>query len=643
MGENERRRRTEANRPARSASAGSRASRERSRDTRSPGRDPARRRPAGAQDPRAAARRQRARRRRRRNMILRLVLFIILIILIAAGAFLWKRYSPTSERADLNEYYGIEKEGQIAVTINSEVLEPEALVSDGKAYLNLDIIKEYLNDRFYWDSKQNTLLYALPRDMVRVEVGKKEYSVSKNRESKDYVILKTEGNTVYLALDFVQQYTNMEYEVYDNPGRVMIFNAWGKNRITTAKRDAQVRYRGGVKSPILTDVSKGDEMIVLEDEENWRKVRTKDGFVGYIRKRDVRKTSEKTFKREFEEPDYSGISEDRTINLVWQNMINRVGNDDVMNLIASTKGLTTIAPTWYHVSNTSGDLASLSSADYVQKAHQLNVDVWATIRDFDGGISSSEETLELLSSTQTREKLINQLIADALQAGIDGINVDFEKVSTECGEHYIQFIRELAVKCHQNELVLSVDNYVPKGYNQQYRRKEQGVFADYVVIMGYDEHFGGSPEAGSVSSYNYVKEGIQETLKEVPADKIISGIPFYTRLWEETPKTKKELARDKGTENEDYTMKVTSKAYGMAAAKSIVANAGAKAVWDKETKQNYATWKEGSKTYEIWLEDTRSIEAKLKLMKKYKLAGTAAWAISQETPDVWPVIQKYVN
>mgnify|MGYP000470729754 CR=1 FL=1 len=134
----------------------------------------------------------------------------------------------------------------------------------------------------------------------------------------------------------------------------------------------------------------------------------------------------------------------------------------------------------------------------------------------------------MLSYTSRRETLITQLIAEALRVGVDGINVDFEKISDKCGEHYIEFIRELSVKCRQNGLVLSVDNYVPKSFNTQYDRKEQGIVADYVVIMGYDEYYAGSPEAGPVSSYNYVKEGITETLKEVPAEKVISGIPFFT-------------------------------------------------------------------------------------------------------------------
>lgn len=593
--------------------------------------------------PRSSVRKQQARRRRKRNLIIKMTLLVILLIAAIAGAFLWKRYSPSKEKADLEKYYGIEREGQLAITINNQVVEPLGMIAEGKAYVQYEIVRDYINDRFYWDPNENILLYTLPKDMVSVEVGSKDYSVSKDKKSEDYVILKTEGSTAYIALDFVQQYTNMDYEVYDNPNRVMIVSEWGKTQVAQVKKDTQVRYRGGVKSPILTEISKKDEVVVLENESNWKKVRTKDGFIGYVKKSALKKTTAKEITRKFDEPEYTSISEDYTINMVWHNVTNQAANENVLDKIAETKGLTTIAPTWYHVKNTNGDLESISSADYVEKAKQLKVDVWATVRDFDGGINSQEETYELLSSTSKREKLINQLMADALQTGIAGINVDFEKVSEECGEHYIQFIRELSLKCRQSELVLSVDNYVPKGYNKQYHRKEQGVFADYVIIMGYDEHFGGSPEAGSVSSYNFVKEGIEETLKEVPASKVISGIPFFTRLWKETPKTQEELAQAKGTEEEKYTMKVESDALGMAAANAKIKEAGAETKWDEETQQNYATWTDGETVYEIWLEDTKSMESKLKLMKENNLAGTAAWALGQETKDVWPLIQQYVN
>lgn len=619
--------------------SGERVSRERPSGTRTSrsqvsGRN-AKRRPAG--------RRPQSKRRRKRNLIIKMVLLVILLIAAVAGAFLWKRYSPSKKKADLNKYYGIEQEGQLAITVNNQIVEPHGMISDGKAYVQYEVVRDYINGRFYWDPNENILLYTLPKDMVSVEVGSKDYTISKDKNSEDYVILKTEGSTAYIALDFVQQYTNMEYEVFDNPGRIVVTTDWGEKTVATVKKDTQVRYQGGVKSPVLSELKKKDEVIIIESEENWKKVRTKDGFIGYVKKSALKNEEKKTVSRDFEEPEYTNITKDYTINMAWHNVTNSSANNSVLQKIAESKGLTTIAPTWYHVKNTNGDLESIASSEYVNYAHQANIEVWATVRDFDGGISSYEESYELLSSTTKREKLINQLIAEALQVGIDGINVDFEKISDECGEHYIQFIRELSVRCRQNGLVLSVDNYVPKGYNMQYNRKEQGIVADYVVIMGYDEHFAGSPEAGPVSSYSFVKEGIEETLKEVPAEKIISGIPFFTRLWEETPKTEEELAEDAGTEAAEYTMKVSSDALGMSSAKAKVSEAGAEITWDDEAKQDFATWTVDDTTYKIWLENEKSIEPKLELMKKNKLAGTAAWALGQETSETWQLILKYVN
>ena len=592
---------------------------------------------------RTPAERARMRRRRKRQRMIQFVLLIILIIAAIAGIILWKRYSPSKEQYDMKKYYGIEKDGQVGITVDNKVVEAEGKLEGGKVYVAYNIVRDYINSRFYWDPNENVLLYMLPEDMISVDVGSKDYSISRKKKSEDYVILKTEGNAAYIALDFVQQYTNIDYEVSNNPDHVMIRTKWGKTDVATVKKNTQVRYQGGVKSPVLAELKKKDEVTVVESEQNWKKVRTADGVIGYVKNKALKNEEKKNITRKFEEQDYSNISKDYTINMAWHNVTNQDANNAVAQRIAQTKGLTTLAPTWIHVADTNGNISSIASADYVSYAHKQNVEVWMTVRDFDGGISSEKESYELLSYTSRRETLITQLIAEALRVGVDGINVDFEKISDKCGEHYIEFIRELSVKCRQNGLVLSVDNYVPKSFNTQYDRKEQGIVADYVVIMGYDEYYAGSPEAGPVSSYNYVKEGITETLKEVPAEKVISGIPFFTRLWKETPKTEEELKSDKGTDAEQYSATVESDAYGMDNAQALVKQAGVDTTWDKKAGQNYATWEADGSKYEIWLEDSKSIEAKLKLMKKYKLAGTAEWSLGQESSDIWNLIQKYVN
>ena len=584
-----------------------------------------------------------SRRRRKRNLAFKMSILVLIVIGIVGGAFLLKRYSPSKEKADLKKYYGIEQDNQVAVIIDNQILEAKAAMFDGKPYLEYSLVRDYLNDRFYWDSNENILLYTLPEGTIRADVGSNEYTLQKEKKSEDYTIIKTEGSTAYIALDFVQKYTNIEFKTYEDPQRAMIISDWGKIRTATVKKDTQVRYRGGVKSPYLTEVSKKDKVTVIENEGDWKKVRTEDGYIGYIKKNCLKNEKEETISREFEEQVYTNISKDYTINMAWHVVTNQSANEKVLQTIADTKGLTTISPTWFTIADTDGNINSLASSQYVNYAHQSNIEVWALVRDFDGGIGSYEESYEVLSHTSKRENLVNQLIAEALQTGIDGINVDFEKISAECGEHYIQFIRELSVKCRQNGLVLSVDNYVPKTYNAHYHIEEQGKVADYVIIMGYDEHYSGSYESGSVASLNFVKEGIEATLNAVPKEKVINAVPFFTRLWKEVPKTEEELAEEAGTEAAEYSVKVTSEALGMEAAEQAIADAGAQTTVDEATKQNYAQWEADGATYKIWLEDETALEEKLKLMKEYKLAGTAAWRLGFEKSSVWELILKYVN
>lgn len=570
---------------------------------------------------------------------------------------IWQRYGASDEKADLEQYYGLDQEDEIALVINNEVVREDAdtteadtgsapvpgKVYDGQYYVEYSVVRERINKRFYWDPNESVLLYTLPDGNVSVEVGSSEYTEITEKKNTDYTILRTEGRTAYIALPFIQEYTNMEYEVYDNPDRAVITSEWGEIQTAEIKRDTQVRYQGGVKSPILTEISKGSKVVVLDDENDWMKVGTEDGFVGYVKTNALRDAATETTSREFEEPVYTNISKDYTINMAWHNVSNSDANSYILETIAGTKGLTTIAPTWFSLSDTEGNVSSLADSDYVNYAHQSNLEVWAVLRDFHGGINSYDETYEVLSYTSKRTKVINQVIAEAIETGIDGINLDFELISTECGQHYIQFVRELSVKCRQNGLVLSVDNYVPQPYNEHYDIEEQGAVADYVVIMGYDEHTEGSYEAGSVASIGYLKNGITDALESVPAEKLIAGVPFFTRLWFETPKTEEELADEAGTEAASYPDKVTSTAYSMDEAAQVVKNAGAEAQWDKETMQNYAEWDADGGTYKIWLEDEQSLEEKLKVIKSNNLAGVAEWSLGMEDSGVWDLILQYVN
>ena len=574
--------------------------------------------------------RRRPRRRKKLNPkavpILAALLLFFLIGGFFAGKLLYEKYSPSKEMADLKEYFGLSGDQDMAVVINNEMVGDMARLIDGKVYLHVETVYEYIDSRFYWDEKENQYLYALPKELVSAAVGESSYTVAKSSQDAGYVILRTDGSDAYVAADFLLNYTNFIYEYSEEPNRVRITTEFGNKDVVTAQKKAAVRWKAGIKSPILTNVDKGTVMYVLEEPEDvgdWTKVLTKDGFIGYVKNNRISAvTQEEVTAPDFEEPEYTSISKDYTINMTWHQVTNMEANNYLLNKIADTKGLTTISPTWFSIADTDGNISSLASQAYVTYAHQQGLEVWGLVDNFKEGVS----TYETLSKTSSRQRLVNQLIAAAIQYGLDGINVDFELITQDCARAYIEFIRELSIMCRINGIILSVDNYVPTASSDHYDRAEQGVFADYVVIMGYDEHYAGSEEAGSVASIDYVQQGIEKTLSEVPKEKVINAIPFYTRFW----KT-------------DADGTVTSEALGMNDADQKVKNNNAEPVWDDTTKQYYVEIEYDGAIYQMWMEEETSIEEKMKLIKQYELAGVSSWRLGYERPSIWDVILKYVN
>lgn len=566
-------------------------------------------------------------------------LFVVIVLLIALLSNIIKKYTPTNEHIKLNEYFKISADEDVGLVLQNEIIENKAKLIDGQIYLEYNTVCDYLNNRFYWDTNENKLLYALPTELVSVEVGSKDVYVGKKKSTKNYSIIKVEGDTAYIAVDFIKEYTDMEYSVFKDPNHIMIVNDWSKVLESSIQKDSEIRVKGGIKSPIVTEVKKGDTVTLLDKDKTWSKVRTQDGFIGYIKNKILADSKEVEVAREFEEPVYSNIQKDYTINMAWHQITNNDANATLLETIANSKGVNTISPTWFALSDEEGNISSLANQNYVNYAHQLGIEVWALVSNLEGDL----DTNKVLAYTSKRERLTNQIIAAAIEYNLDGINVDFEELSEETGDAFLEFIRELSIKCRNNDIVLSIDNYVPMSHTAFYNRKEQGIVADYVVIMGYDEHYDGSDE-GSVASKSFVESGITNTLKEVPAEKIILGIPFYTRIWKETPKSDVEIAQE--DPNSDYVpYNLSSEAAGMEAVEKMLEGYAVTPTWNEETGQYYAEIQDKNEgcTYKIWLEEEKSIEEKLKLMKTNKLAGIAAWKLGLEKDAIWDTILKYVN
>lgn len=560
--------------------------------------------------------------------VIPVLIAIVLIIVIGVASFGAKiidKYSYSKERADLDSYFGMSGAGDTAIVLQDEIIEERARNYDGVYYLDITTVHKYLNDRFYEDKTEGLLLYTLPDDIVRTVIGSGEITVGQNMETMGYIPARYEGDTLYIALDYVKRYTNFSYEGFAEPDRVQIYTQWDETQVAEIKKDTSVRVLGGIKSEILKDVDAGEKVRVLEQMETWSKVKTEDSIIGYVENKRLSgiRAELPIPVTDYEEPEYTGLTRDYKINLGWHVVAGAVGNDTLKEVTAEAKGLNVISPTWFKICDNEGGFTSFASQSYVDQAHDMGLEVWALVENIE--YKESIDMYAILSSTSTRTALINGLMTEVLAYGIDGINVDFEQISMDCGEHYIQFIRELSVSCRENGIVLSIDNYVPTGYTDHYDRAEQGVVADYVIIMGYDEHYAGSSEAGSVASIDFVEEGIARTVAEVPAEKVINAVPFYTRIWE-TTKTE-----------------ISSQAVGMEMAEEYVANHNIQVEWDAETCQNYGEYTSGDSLYQVWLEDEKSIEVKLNIMQKYGIGGVASWRLGFEKPEIWDKIETYLN
>ena len=559
------------------------------------------------------------------------VLAIVLLIVIVAGiGFLTrviKKYTPSSEVMSSQEYFGLDHEGEAAIVAGSEILPYKGKILNEVAYVDYQAVKEVLNDYFYWDSENNTMLYTMPTDVVQIPAGSNSYTADGKTQSLNYNIVLIDGTETYIALDFVKQYTDISYETFHDPDRIVINNEWGDMTVASIRKAGKVRNLGGIKSPILREVEKNEVVRILEPMEDWTKILTQDGYIGYIKNDRLVKERTETRISDFVAPEYTNIQKDYKINLVWHQTTSMDANYNIIYDIANVKKVNTISPTWFSIASNDGTLDSLALADYVDTAHSNHMEVWPLVDNF----SENIDFTAVMNSTSARNKIENQLIAAAIEYSFDGINVDFENISEDAADGYIQFMRELSVMCRKNGIVLSVDVPVPMDFTAHYNRKALGEVCDYLMIMGYDEHYDGSEEAGTVASLSFEEEGIQNTLQEVAAEKVVSGIPFYTRLWCTTT-------------NEDGTTTVTSEALGMNQAQQTLENNQVEASWDETTGQNYAQFNgESGELYQIWLEDTESLTRKLELIKNYDLGGVAEWKLGLEDDSVWDLIAKYIS
>lgn len=591
--------------------------------------------------------------KRLRNKIISVLVAVVLIIIVAAIAFggrikesiaggeeiglRWflaliypEKYSYSTQMADMNEYFQLFSQDDIAIILQNERIEDRGKLIDGTVYFSIATVEKLFTDRFYVNADGTALLYTTSDEIRTVNIGENSngYYANDVWMPLDYKAAQFDAEgTLYIAAEYVKNYADFTYEFFADPNRMQVRTEWDTHRETTVLKDTQVRYQGGIKSDVLCQVAEGDRVTVLEIMETWTKVQTGDAFIGYIENNklaDYEEIIEVPVSGAYDPAaDYHMTSRlDEKLTIVFHQVTAPDDGSGFNQLYASTSGIDVVSPTWFYLNNTDGSYLSIASKAYVENAHAKGLQVWALIED----MTYDVDEYELFSSMDNRQALITNLIQEALELEIDGINIDFEEITKESSTHYVQFLRELSIETHNNGLILSVDNYMPNEGNRFYNLKEQGYVADYVILMGYDEHWAGCAEAGSVASIGFVEKGLADAVAlGTPENKLINAVPFYTRIW-----------RTEGVE-------VRSDAVSMGAAQEWLANRSLTPEWDDETGQYYASYQDGTAFCEVWIENADSLNVKLNIMSNYDLAGVAAWKLGLESADVWSVINSYME
>jgi len=562
-------------------------------------------------------------------MIRRLVILVVIVVAVVALVYAWKNLGLSDkvigshEKSDISTYYGLTDDASMIVTVNNERSDENGIISDGEAYLPLHLVQSKISNRFFWDGDEKVLRYVTPTDVISTQaLDTNVYSVGKEEKELTHPIAIAGTDTIYLSMEFVEGLADIHYEQGEEPNRVAVSTEWGDITYRKLKHSSSLREKGGIRSAIIASLEKDSLVTVTEEFDNWVGVTTEDGLTGYIPKSDLGEETTRTYTSEKEEEVFSHLLRDEKICLAWHQVTNEVANTYLSDVLNSTKNVNVISPTWFYLNGNDGSIQSFCSADYVTACHDQGIEVWGLVSNLE---NPNVDTAIVLNRTSTRDTLINNLIGAAIQYDLDGINVDFEALNSKVGYSFIEFIRELSIKCEKNDLVLSVDNYPPSSYTELYFRDEQAKFADYVILMAYDEHFTGSEEAGSVASLPYVTESVNNTLEEVPAEQLVLGIPFYTRLWKTTAGT------------------VTSENMGMADAQKNLSDNQATQTWLEDENQYYAEYDKADSRYQIWLEEEKSISAKLDVMKEKNLAGAAFWKLSYEDSSIWDTIAGYME
>lgn len=552
--------------------------------------------------------------------ILAFLLWIFVVGGIGALLIYYYNYSPNNQVVPAFE------EGRMTVVVGGEIVVSanEPKIMSQEILLPFDTVKKYIDKDIYWDEALNKLTVTTKDRVVRMNTDNLTAMINNKPKELKISVIK-DKNVIYVPVEFLKDLYNIEIEHVKSSNVVIIDNKKSIKKIGEVISKSVIRNGHSVHHPIIrklnfTEEEKGSQdylLRVFDQYEDWYKVRTWDGAIGFIHKKHMNVKDYPVNDNKLEEKTPEWKPEKGKINLVWDMVYTPRENP---YSVEKMKGLDVISPTWFQLKDSKGELINRAYSSYVKWAHESGYKVWALLSNDFGDY---EMTSQFLNNTDSRDKLIENILVYSALYKLDGINIDFENLYDRDRDAFTQFVREITPFLKEQGLVVSVDVNDIACYD----KKALSEVVDYIMYMSYDQHWSTSPVAGSVAQFSWVERILKRVLEEegIPKEKLLLGLPFYSRLWQEET-------------GENGEIKLSSKALSMEDAKKVIVENKAEVVWEEESGQFYATYKKQNSVFKLWLEDVNSINLKSSLVLKYNLAGVCSWSRNFVSSDIWTVL-----
>ena len=494
------------------------------------------------------------------------------------------------------------------------------IIEDNTIYLSTGDMQNFLDEFLLVDKENNRVITTSNTKTVVLPIEGNNITVNSAKKTIEHSLLNRDG-IIYLPITDLTDIYNIEVNYSADTNIITIDSLNRKCVEALCSKNMSVKYLPTILSKTVDKVERGDTLILVQDKENnsnivedgWIKVRTKNGELGYVKQDNI--TDEKATRENLD----IKTRIDGKVSLVWDYYSQYVESPVRDGQI---EGINVVSPSFYEIT-ASGDIDAnigRNGKNYIDWAHANGYKVWPIVSNSELG--NLDAVSKLLSTYENREYLIDNILDELIDAGVDGVNIDFENMYQADKDNYSRFLIELAPRLREVGLTLSVDVTAPDGsetWSLCFDRNVIGQVADYIIFMGYDQNGVSATKAGTVAGADWVELNIKKFLGQegVSKDKLILAMPFYTRLWKETDGT------------------LTSSVVNM---RSVTIPDGVEKTWDENTKQYYIEYEQNGTTYKMWIEDEESLKAKLNLVNEYDLAGGAFWSKDRESNTVWGII-----